>query len=156
MPTLRDCWLNGVGEPFAGGKSRVAFAMERGPVMDRRPGGDVESWRGIDPGWWETGGLSYCTLLARAPCDDVVRVLREIRGVPDRFGDLLAGDDGPFGPVRYGWLSVYQLRGHPWTQVGDWGEAVTEEMAEALSRRLNTLAFLYDWEDVASGLSFEL
>jgi len=124
-------------------------------MMTNRIDGPVETWRGIDPEWAECVGLSYTNLLVRAPCGEVVHTLLNDREMPRRVADLLAG--APVGPIRDDLAYVYQLRGHEWTQVEANGDVVlTPEMAENLSRRLGAQAFIHAWEDVASGLYYQI
>lgn len=124
-------------------------------MMTNRIGGPVETWRGIDPEWAECGGLSYTNLLVRASCGEVVQALLNDREMPRRVADLLV--EVPAGPIRDDLAYVYQLRGHDWTQVEANGVVVlAPEIAEELSRRLGSQAFICAWEDVASGLYYQL
>jgi hypothetical protein len=124
-------------------------------MMTNRIDGPVETWRGIDPEWAECGGLSYTNLLVRAPCGEVVQELLKDRQTPKQVADLLEGS--PAGPLRNKLAYVYQLRGHDWTQVEASGElALGPDTAQNLSLRLGTQAFIYDWEDVASALYYQI
>jgi hypothetical protein len=124
--------------------------------MSQRPEGLVTQWRGIDPTWGECGGLSYTNFLVHGSCEAVVQALRNDREMPKQVGDLLANDEGLVGLIREEPVYVYQLRGHDWTQVETWGVVLSGELARDLSRQLNTLAFIYHWEDIASALNYQL
>ncbi|WP_435020360.1 hypothetical protein TA3x_001787 [Tundrisphaera sp. TA3] len=124
--------------------------------MDHRSGDMGETRRGIDPMWWECGGLSYGNLLVRAPCSQVVAKLRGYRDAPTHVGDLLAEDGMMIGPVRDDPVVVYQLRGHEWTQIHDYIMVSSCELASDLSRRLGTRTYEYGWEDVASALFYQI
>lgn len=115
----------------------------------------VQLRRGVDSQWWEERG-SWTAVHVLAPCDVVAKTLSGTRDVQrlvrSAFDPQLRIAPNEVAKV----IVVYQLKGHKWTLIHAIGNMLYEDVGEVLSKKLDTAALVYGFQDTVDVAYFTL